>query len=238
MKKNFLIILAILPLALFGQEYEKPEWTLGVTAWNESIKYTSTSNYTNSSGNTFTQYSSTNYKEFSKPFPTVSFSKNRLHTWEFGIIDFSVRKHESIDKIDSATISVYKDNSGTINTLDLNYFVVRKFGFEEKFLPDVFIQFNLQKTYRKNKPLVSNEFNSRSFFFQINMILGAEYSFDLTEHIVGKAGLQIAPYRLVYNNRYTNNPSLSRYQRNTSYFYLTQVPFKAPQLRLGLSYKL
>jgi hypothetical protein len=241
MKKFTIILLAILPLSLLAQEEEpkeRAEISLNIRGWNNSYYYTSQSTYRDSLLNPYTKYSSNFSRTFQAPIPSISFKKSNLNSWEFGLINLRISKYEEEERIDSNGTSRYIDNSGKYSSYSLDFFIAKRFGFTEKFLPEVFIQLNASNYLYKNFPLVSKKFRSRSLGLRGDLLVGAEYKLALNDWISCSAGVQYSILHFGVRQNFVDDPSRPRIQNVTNSTYGRSSYNQKMQLRLGVSLKL
>lgn len=230
-----------MPLALLGHKEElkeKAEISLNIRGWNNSYTYTSQSTDRDSLLNPYTKYSSNFNRTFRAPIPSISFSKSNLTSWEFGLINLRFGKSAQEERVDSNGTSRYFDNSGKSSSYSLDFFVAKRFGFTEKFLPEVFIQLNGSHYYNRNVPLIAEEFKSRSLGFRGELLVGAEYVLDINDWISCSAGVQYQFYQFGFHHYFVDDQSKPRIQNVMNNTYGTSGFNQKMQLRLGVSFKL
>ncbi len=236
MKKHLLIILALMPLALFAQENNEKNLSFGLKAWNETENFSSITLI----NDTIVNHTELNSWQFSGFNPYIGFHAKKSGSWQIGLSEFYLGKKHTRDWDQfnaSSKIAASNEDNESFN-FNFETFGLRKIKTTKRYLPEFFIQMNLKMAYSNFKPLVAEVFPSNYFLISNKVLFGFEYNIKLKEMLSLDLGLQLPLYTANFINSRVQNPAFSVNQQKTSQFRFNSNNSFLPQFRLGISYSL
>jgi hypothetical protein len=243
MKKHFLIFLAIMPLALFGQENNSKQVSVGFNIWNE-LSESSGSNYIRDSITRNFNRTKSGFKGI-KPFVEIRLKNQKC--LQLGISKLNYEK-ELYDYWDYKIGTPTNDSSKFYGKDFIQSYEELRYGFEcfgtykyqpkNRFIPTFFLQATLGFQRTKNQPFFSDIFPRTNLNISSTFSPGLEYSLSLSNKITFTIGTQIPLFRFRLNYKRVEMPTWDINSQRSLQMGFTTENLLYPQLRLGLNFKI